>query len=207
MFSPTVPSPSRQFRPSSERNNGSDNADHRARVTVDAVDERRADPVEGERAGDAEWLASSDVGGDLIVGRRAESHDGLGHADATARPQPSITQWPVVRTPVRPRIDFQRITASSADDGLPSDAPSSASIESHPTTTASGCGDGHHRRLCGGPIRSRGSRSTTLGRHRPHRRRETMTSGENPAIVNCRKRAGEALARIKRRFGTPPIVA
>ena len=48
----------------------------------------------------------------------------------------SMTQCPVWSTPERPRICFQRATASASVPGLPRISPSSASTESQPITSA-----------------------------------------------------------------------
>ncbi|SDL63109.1 DNA-binding transcriptional regulator, GntR family [Glycomyces sambucus] len=55
-------------------------ADHGARVALDAVDERRAVPVEGEGPGDVERFARGDVRGDLLVGDLREVDHGAGGA-------------------------------------------------------------------------------------------------------------------------------
>lgn len=46
--------------------------DHVVRVPGDTGDERAADAVEGEAAGDVEWLAGRDIGGDLGVADSGE---------------------------------------------------------------------------------------------------------------------------------------
>ncbi len=115
----------------------------------------------------------------------------------------SITQWPVRRTPERPRIDFQRAVASSASAGLPSARPSSSSTESQPTTrapavsgraaTAAAFASASTRASSAGESAVIASSSTPL----------TTTSGASPAWRSRPRRAGDWEARTRRRAAGP----
>src|SRR5262245_35944197 len=53
--------------------------DHRSMVAVDALHEPAAQAIDGERAGDVEWLAGGDIGRDLVIAHGGEGHRGAAH--------------------------------------------------------------------------------------------------------------------------------
>src|SRR5690606_10395195 len=63
---------------------GQRDADHVAVVAVDAVHEPAAEAVEGEGPGDPQRLPARHVGGDLLVVRGAEPHEGGGDVGGAA---------------------------------------------------------------------------------------------------------------------------
>ena len=111
--------------------------DHVVVVALDAGDERAAEPVDGERAGDDQRLAGRDVRRDLLVADVREVHGGRrGRRRRPGRSRCRAGCGRCAGRPERPRISCQRRTASSASSGLPSAAPSRSSTESQPSTSA-----------------------------------------------------------------------
>src|SRR5262245_27971441 len=130
------------------------------------------------------------------------------------RPLPrSMTAWPEVRTPDRPRCSRHQARAWSADAGLPRTSPSISSRESHPTTSGAGWPGSvapWSRRAIAAALRSASMRAdspvespATPSSATPL----TMTSGSRPAARSRARRAGEAEARTRRRMGTPASLA
>ena len=194
---------------------GQRQAEHRAVVAVDAVDERGAVAVEREPAGHRQRLAGGDVGVDLGVGRAAEAHHGLGDGRGLAVPVAGSTSGVAgdERARSRPGSARHQAVASVGRRGLPRTSPSNASTESHPSTSGSSSG---RRRPPGW------RRGPPAGRRRPrpcggeHRGRPGRVEAGDAVLVDAAdhdlgrepggrsrpRRAGEAEARTSERAGT-----
>ena len=164
---------------SMRRSSGQRQADHVGRVTVDPLDERTAEAVEGESTRDQQRLAGGDVGLDRgVVEVREPDHgrgDGRDPASSDRSRRGRTTVCPVRSTPSAPAIACQRAIASPASDGFPRATPSRSSTESRrrPPTPGSA------RRRLGGRLglRPRRARRRVGGcRARPCAARRTRSA-------------------------------
>src|SRR5882757_4878769 len=134
---------------------------------------------------------------------------------ATWRTAPSAsrsTACPVNSCPDRPAMLFQRRRAASTVSGLPTSSPSTDSIESQPSTTASDTAEAI--RSATAPALAQASAVTTLAGEAPPRvastasssTSDTSTSGSSPAPRSTPSRPCEAEARMIRTTRQPNVL-